>query len=163
IAEGLDGRVAIRSELVIRFDYGHIVPWVRRVDHARVAVAGPDALCLRTPVELRGENMRTVAEFTLTEGDRVPFVLTWFPSHRDADAHRDAERRLSARSPRLARLATARGRRRPGRSTDHVRARRREAARRARARLAPGLRGLAPGARRQRRVGAVAARRLRRG
>jgi GH15 family glucan-1,4-alpha-glucosidase len=95
IAEGLDGRVAIRSELVIRFDYGHIVPWVRRVDHARVAIAGPDALCFRTPVEVRGENMRTLSEFTLTEGDRVPFVLTWFPSHhRDLPDEVDPEQAL---------------------------------------------------------------------
>src|SRR5438445_6751741 len=94
IAEGLDGRVAIRSELVIRFDYGQTVPWGRRIDHARVAIAGPDALCFRTPVELRGENMRTVAEFVLTEADRVPFVLTWFPSHRDLPDEVDPEQAL---------------------------------------------------------------------
>ena len=64
IVEGLDGEVRMRSELVIRFDYGKIVPWVRRVDHARVAIAGPDALCLRTPVEVHGEEMTTVSEFT---------------------------------------------------------------------------------------------------
>jgi GH15 family glucan-1,4-alpha-glucosidase len=52
IVEGLSGRVPMRSELIIRFDYGHIVPWVRRIDHARVAIAGPDALCLRTPVDI---------------------------------------------------------------------------------------------------------------
>src|SRR5581483_5908534 len=49
IVEGVRGRVEMRSELVIRFDYGHIVPWVRRVDGARLAVAGPDGLCFRTP------------------------------------------------------------------------------------------------------------------
>ena len=65
IVEGLDGEVPMRSELVIRFDYGNIVPWVRRVDDARVAVAGPDALCFRTPVAVRGEDMTTVSEFTL--------------------------------------------------------------------------------------------------
>ena len=81
IVEGVEGSVPMRSELVIRFDFGHIVPWVRRVDHARVAVAGPDALCFRTPVEIHGENLTTVSEFTLGPGDRVPFVLTWFPSH----------------------------------------------------------------------------------
>jgi GH15 family glucan-1,4-alpha-glucosidase len=94
IAEGMDGRVRMRSELVLRFDYGHVVPWVRRVDHARVAIAGPDALAFRTPIELRGENMTTVGEFTLTEGDRVPFVLTWFPSHRDLPDEVDAEQAL---------------------------------------------------------------------
>src|SRR5216117_3834090 len=59
IVEGLDGTVPMRSELVIRFDFGHIVPWVHRVDNARVATAGPDALCFRTPVATRGEDMRT--------------------------------------------------------------------------------------------------------
>jgi GH15 family glucan-1,4-alpha-glucosidase len=81
IVQGVEGSVPMRSELVIRFDFGDIVPWVRRLDHARVAVAGPDALCFRTPVEIRGENMTTVSEFTLEPGDRVPFVLTWYPSH----------------------------------------------------------------------------------
>ncbi len=88
----------MRSELVIRFDFGQIVPWVRRVDHARVAIAGPDALCLRTPVEMHGENLTTVSEFAVRPGERIPFVLTWFPSHEPlpaevdagAGAHRDA-------------------------------------------------------------------------
>jgi GH15 family glucan-1,4-alpha-glucosidase len=94
IVEGLDGEVPMRSELVIRFDYGSILPWVRRVDHARVAVAGPDALCFRTPVEVRGENMTTVSEFTVGPGDRIPFVLTWFPSHRGLPDEIDPERAL---------------------------------------------------------------------
>jgi GH15 family glucan-1,4-alpha-glucosidase len=82
IVEGVEGEVEMRTELLIRFDYGSIVPWVRRWDDgARVAVGGPDALCLRTPVELRGENMRTLGEFTVRTGDRVPFTLTWFASH----------------------------------------------------------------------------------
>ena len=88
IVEGLDGEVPMRSELVIRFDYGTIVPWVRRVDHARVAVAGPDALCLRTPVEVHGEEMTTVSEFTIRPGERIPFVLTWFPSHQELAGRR---------------------------------------------------------------------------
>ena len=81
IVEGLSGEVEMRSELVIRLDFGRIVPWVRRVDGALVAIAGPDALCLRTPVETHGENMSTVSDFIVLPGDRVPFVLTWFPSH----------------------------------------------------------------------------------
>jgi GH15 family glucan-1,4-alpha-glucosidase len=82
IVEGVEGEVEMRTELLIRFDYGSIVPWVRRWDDgARVAVGGPDALCVRTPVELRGENMRTLGEFTVRTGDRVPFTLTWFASH----------------------------------------------------------------------------------
>jgi GH15 family glucan-1,4-alpha-glucosidase len=95
IVEGLDGSVPMRSELVIRFDYGRIVPWVRRVDGARLAVAGPDALCFRTPVDVRGEDMSTVSEFTLEEGQRVPFVLTWFPSHEQRPDEVDAEEALA--------------------------------------------------------------------
>ncbi|MEZ5080105.1 MAG: glycoside hydrolase family 15 protein [Thermoleophilia bacterium] len=82
IVEGLDGEVAMRSELRIRFDYGRIVPWVRRLDGARVAIAGPDALCFRAPVEVRGEAMATVADFVVRAGERVSFALTWFPSHQ---------------------------------------------------------------------------------
>ncbi len=95
IVEGLDGHVRMRSELAIRFDFGKIVPWVRRVDHARVAIAGPDALCLRTPVEIHGENLTTVSEFTLGPGERVPFVLTWFPSHQELPDEVDPEVALS--------------------------------------------------------------------
>jgi GH15 family glucan-1,4-alpha-glucosidase len=95
IVEGIRGRVEMRTELVIRFDYGSIVPWVRRVDgHARVATGGPDALFIRTPVKLRGENMRTLANFVVEEGDRVPFTITWFPSHSDLPAEIDAEQAL---------------------------------------------------------------------
>ncbi|HEY6075690.1 MAG TPA: glycoside hydrolase family 15 protein, partial [Gaiella sp.] len=94
IVEGVEGTVAMRSELVIRFDYGQIVPWVRRVDSARVAVAGPDALCFRSPVEQHGENLTTVSEFEVTAGDRLPFVLTWFPSHGDMPHAIDAEQAL---------------------------------------------------------------------
>jgi GH15 family glucan-1,4-alpha-glucosidase len=95
IAEGLTGRVAMRSELVIRFDFGRIVPWVRRLDDARVAVAGPDALCFRTPANTRGENMTTVSEFSLSAGERVPFVLTWFPSHQPLPDAIDPEQALA--------------------------------------------------------------------
>ena len=94
IVEGLRGRVRMRSELVIRFDYGCIVPWVRRADHARLAIAGPDALCFRTRASTRGENMRTLSEFTVDEGERVPFVLTWYPSHEELPAEIDPEQAL---------------------------------------------------------------------
>jgi len=95
IVEGLDGSVPMRSELVIRFDFGEVVPWVRRLDHARIATAGPDALCFRTPVEVRGKDMRSVSEFTLAQGDRIPFVLTWFPSHEELPDEIDPEQALS--------------------------------------------------------------------
>jgi GH15 family glucan-1,4-alpha-glucosidase len=96
IVEGLRGRVELRTELVIRFDYGRVVPWVRRLDgDTRIAIAGPDALCLRTPVEVGGEDMKTVARFTVGEGRRVPFVLTWYPSFRPLPATVDPERALA--------------------------------------------------------------------
>jgi GH15 family glucan-1,4-alpha-glucosidase len=91
IVHGLRGEVEMSSELVIRFDYGSTVPWVRRIDDGTIAVAGPDGLCFRTPVEHRGENMRTIGEFTVREGDRVPFVLTWYPSNQRPPAAIDAE------------------------------------------------------------------------
>ncbi|MGA2804729.1 MAG: glycoside hydrolase family 15 protein [Acidimicrobiales bacterium] len=75
------GAVEMRMDLEIRFDYGSVVPWVRRYDGQLVAVAGPDGLALWTTVDTRGENMRTVSEFRLSEGQQVPFVLTYFPSH----------------------------------------------------------------------------------
>jgi GH15 family glucan-1,4-alpha-glucosidase len=80
IVEGVRGRVDMRMELVLRFDYGSIVPWVRTLENTLVAVAGPDAVLLRTPVEHEGRDLRTYAEFSVAEGDRVPFVLRWFPS-----------------------------------------------------------------------------------
>jgi GH15 family glucan-1,4-alpha-glucosidase len=81
IVEGVRGRVEMFSELVIRFDYGGTIPWVRRIADGRIAVAGPDGLCFRTPVPHRGENLRTIAEFTVRKGDRIPFTLTWYPSN----------------------------------------------------------------------------------
>ncbi|MGZ5022577.1 MAG: glycoside hydrolase family 15 protein [Chthoniobacterales bacterium] len=81
IVEGVKGSVEIRMELTIRFDYGHIVPWVRKVDGALQAIAGPDALILRAPIATHGENLHTVARFNVAKGDRIPFVLTWFASH----------------------------------------------------------------------------------
>src|SRR5215208_2598555 len=84
VVEGVSGRVPMRMELTIRFDYGSIVPWVRHVDGALHAVAGPDSVWLRTPVPVRGENWTTLADFTVAEGERVPFMLTWHASHRPA-------------------------------------------------------------------------------
>jgi GH15 family glucan-1,4-alpha-glucosidase len=84
IVEGVRGQVDLGMELRLRFDYGHVVPWVYRDADALVAVAGPDAAWLRTPVETRGENLTTKADFTVRAGERVPFVLTWRPSHLPA-------------------------------------------------------------------------------
>jgi GH15 family glucan-1,4-alpha-glucosidase len=95
IVEGIRGRVEMRMELVIRFDYGSIVPWVRNLDGTLVAIAGPDAVLLRTPVEHEGRDLRTVASFTVAEGDRVPFVLRWFPSNESPPEPVDPEEALS--------------------------------------------------------------------
>ena len=84
IVEGLRGRVAMRMELVIRFDYGAVVPWVRRVDDALLATAGPHTLELRTLVDHRGENLKTVAAFEVSEGERAEFALSYRPSHEPA-------------------------------------------------------------------------------
>lgn len=81
VVVGTRGEVPMRMQLIIRFDYGAIVPWVRRLDGGLRAVAGPDTLLLRTPVALRGEGFTTVAEFTVHEGQQVPFDLTWCQSH----------------------------------------------------------------------------------
>jgi GH15 family glucan-1,4-alpha-glucosidase len=95
VVEGVQGQVRMRMELVIRFDYGSIVPWVRSVaDDVLLAVGGPDALELRTPVKTRGEGMTTVATFDIQAGDRVPFLLTWHPSHTHAPHSRDPLREL---------------------------------------------------------------------
>jgi GH15 family glucan-1,4-alpha-glucosidase len=91
VVTGMRGRVPMRTELVIRFDYGSIVPWVRRTPDGLRAVGGPDTLYLRSPVALRGEGLTTVGEFTVTAGQRLPFELTWCPSHEPEPAPRDPE------------------------------------------------------------------------
>ncbi|UNO44266.1 glycoside hydrolase family 15 protein [Streptomyces sp. MST-110588] len=83
IAEGLRGSVEMHSVLRLRFGYGHVVPWVRRAQGCRVAVAGPDSVWLRTEPEVKtyGQDFSTRSEFTLAPGERVTAVLTWHPSH----------------------------------------------------------------------------------
>jgi GH15 family glucan-1,4-alpha-glucosidase len=94
VVEGIRGRVPMRMELTIRFDYGSIVPWVRQVEGALHAIAGPDSVWLRTPVAVHGENLTTVAEFTVAEGERVPFMLTWHASHQRAPRRIDPVRAI---------------------------------------------------------------------
>src|SRR3982751_664670 len=84
IVEGIEGEVRFAMDLVIRFDYGSIVPWVRRIDGAVRAIGGPDALSLWSPVETHGVDLRTRAEFTVRAGERLPFLLAWHPSHETA-------------------------------------------------------------------------------
>jgi len=79
---GKRGSMAMRTELIVRFGYGGWVPWVSRSDAGDlIAIAGPDMVIMRTPVELRGEGLTTVGDFIVSAGQRVPFVLTYAPSH----------------------------------------------------------------------------------
>jgi hypothetical protein len=74
----------MRLELILRFDYGLTIPWVTRLpDGSLNAIAGPSRVVLRTPVELQGKDLTTVAEFDVAAGDVIPFVLTHGDSHRD--------------------------------------------------------------------------------
>lgn len=81
IVVGEEGEVELCMELVLRMGYGRTVPWVKHEDGVVTAVAGPDMIQLSTPVPTHGENMKTVAKFTVRQGERRPFVLTWFPSN----------------------------------------------------------------------------------
>jgi GH15 family glucan-1,4-alpha-glucosidase len=94
IIEGVHGSVVMRSELRLRFDYGLVVPWVRHHDDMVEAIAGPDRVRLRTPAPTRGKEMSTVSDFSVRAGDRVPFVLTWNPSHESPPKPVDAEHAL---------------------------------------------------------------------
>ena len=81
IVEGVKGCVNLESRLIIRFDYGMTVPWVKHYDGGISAVAGPNALVLRSDVPTYGEDLSTIARFSVQEGERKAFVLTWYPSH----------------------------------------------------------------------------------
>jgi GH15 family glucan-1,4-alpha-glucosidase len=96
LVQGVRGRVAMRMELIVRFGYGKVVPWVRRQDYGISAVAGPDALELRTPVELHGEDFTTIGEFSVDEGATVPFTLDYHPSYRPGARPPDCHRSLEA-------------------------------------------------------------------
>ena len=94
VVVGRRGRVAMQMQLVIRFDYGSVVPWVRRLDGTLGAVAGPDALELRPGAPVRGEGLTTVADFTVAAGERVPFTLTWHASHLPVPEPFDADKAI---------------------------------------------------------------------
>ena len=91
IVVGRRGKVRMRCELTMRFDYGSIVPWVRHGEGGLQATAGPDTLRLLTPVPLKGENFQSIGDFTVSEGERIPFVLTWHPSYLGEPRAIDAE------------------------------------------------------------------------
>jgi GH15 family glucan-1,4-alpha-glucosidase len=94
IVRGLRGAVPMRMEAVFRFDYGLVAPWITQHDHGLSAVAGPDALELRAPVSLRNQNTGVVGEFTVLEGQEIPFSLTWHPSHESAPGEKQPMRAL---------------------------------------------------------------------
>ncbi|MDQ3417488.1 MAG: glycoside hydrolase family 15 protein [Acidobacteriota bacterium] len=96
LVRGVRGTVRMRTELVIRFDYGSVTPWVRRTESGLSAVGGPDTIEVHTPVPLRGEGWTTAGEFEVAEGDQVPFVLTWHQSHEDAPRPVDAALAIEA-------------------------------------------------------------------
>ncbi|SAH95680.1 glucoamylase [Bordetella ansorpii] len=79
---GVAGKVDMDMELVLRFNYGQAVPWVRRRDYGLSAISGPDAVELHTSVDLKGEDMRSMAHFTVREGQSVPFTLSYHRSHQ---------------------------------------------------------------------------------
>ena len=83
LVHGTRGRVKMHMELILRFGYGAVVPWVTRLESGLLrAIAGPDMVVLRTPVHLKGRNFTTVGEFAVSRGETVPFVLTYSRSHR---------------------------------------------------------------------------------
>jgi GH15 family glucan-1,4-alpha-glucosidase len=89
IVQGRHGRVRMSNELRVRFGYGQFAPWIKRLAGDVVAVSGGDALRLSTPVETRNEGVMQTAEFRVSEGEQVPFVLTWFASHEAEPSHLD--------------------------------------------------------------------------
>ncbi len=96
VVEGLRGRVSMQMVLRLRFDYGHIVPWIRKEHQQLVGVAGPDAVWLHTPVETYGQDKTTYADFTVAAGERVPFVLTHALSYQSRPQPVEAESALLA-------------------------------------------------------------------
>ena len=81
VVRGIRGSVAVRMELALRFDYGRTVPWVTSVRGGIRAIAGPNLAVLRASVPVHGENLKTVADFTLRRGERVTFSLTYGESN----------------------------------------------------------------------------------
>jgi GH15 family glucan-1,4-alpha-glucosidase len=95
LVEGIRGRVRVHMDLRVRFDYGRVRPWLRHIDGAHAAIAGPDSVWLRAPVETREEGSAVRADFFVTAGELVPFVLTWHPSDEAAPAPIDPLRALA--------------------------------------------------------------------
>src|SRR5689334_2545695 len=94
---GLRGRVAMHTQIIFRFEYGSVVPWVSRLDDGSLrAIAGPDMVVVASDVELHGEGLTTVGEFSVGEGERTSFVMTWGPSHQHPPKTADPEKVLQS-------------------------------------------------------------------
>jgi GH15 family glucan-1,4-alpha-glucosidase len=94
---GTQGKLKMRTELILRFGYGAIVPWVTSLEDGTLrAIAGPDMTVLRTPVHLKGKDMTTVGEFTVARGETIPFILTYSPSHKPLPTTMDPSESLEA-------------------------------------------------------------------
>jgi GH15 family glucan-1,4-alpha-glucosidase len=97
LVRGESGKVTLHTELILRFDYGRGIPWVRQHIGGPSAVAGPNAVRITTPVALRGtEDLTTIGEFTVAAGETVPFTMSWYPSHRKAFGSQDPHDALLA-------------------------------------------------------------------
>jgi len=97
LVHGTRGRLRMDMELILRFGYGAVVPWVTRLESGVLrAIAGPDMVLLRTPVHLKGKNMTTVGEFNVSRGETIPFVLTYARSHRPVPPPHDPTAALEA-------------------------------------------------------------------
>jgi GH15 family glucan-1,4-alpha-glucosidase len=94
IIEGIRGTVDMELELALRFEYGSAVPWVRSIEGISVGICGPDAVAVHAPIDLEDGDLRTHAVFAVRQRDRVPFVLTWFPSHEQFPKAVDPEAAL---------------------------------------------------------------------
>jgi GH15 family glucan-1,4-alpha-glucosidase len=94
IVTGVRGTVDMNVTLRVRFGYGSIVPWLTQIKDGIRASAGPDAIWLRTPVPMTGRDLAHIATFSVAEGESIPFVLTYLPSHKDEPARLDAFRSL---------------------------------------------------------------------
>ncbi|HEY7603729.1 MAG TPA: glycoside hydrolase family 15 protein, partial [Gaiellaceae bacterium] len=94
IVEGIEGEVEISTELVLRFEYGSAVPWMRRRDGTWLAVVGPNAVRIESAIELKGEDFTSVGSTTVAAGERLAFALTWFASHGEPPAPVEADAAL---------------------------------------------------------------------
>ena len=97
LVHGTRGKVRMHTELILRFGYGAVVPWVTRLESGILrAIAGPDMALLRTPIHLKGKNLTTVGEFSVSRGETIPLVLSYADSHRSIPLSHDATAALEA-------------------------------------------------------------------